>query len=123
VSVLDYARYAELFDFHGFRGNYPSYIVPAPKSVLLGLPDSKAADFEDFDPRPVGWFQDCGGPVPDISPQTSSAPPSFIHKHGITAAYYDKRRVEELLASGHSEASELWRQIVAAIEELHRDGR
>jgi hypothetical protein len=42
VSVLDYARYAELFGFHGFRGNYPSYIVPASKSVLLGLPDSKA---------------------------------------------------------------------------------
>ena len=64
VSVLDYARYAELFGFHGFRDNYPSDIVPAPKSALLGLPDSKAADFEDFDLRPDGWLQDYGGPVP-----------------------------------------------------------
>ena len=63
MSVLDYARYAELFGFHGFRGSYPSDIVPAPKSALLGLPDSKAADFEDLDLRPVGWLQDYGGAV------------------------------------------------------------
>jgi len=47
----------------------------------------------------------------------------LIDKHGIPAAYYAKRRVEELLVSGHSEARELWRQIVAVIEELHRGGR
>jgi hypothetical protein len=58
-----------------------------------------------------------------FSPDISRAAKLLIDKHGIPAAHYAKRRVEELLVSGHSEASELWRQIVAAIEELHRGGR
>jgi len=41
---------------------------------------------------------------------------------GESAAPFANRRGKELLVRGYIDASELWRQIVAAIDELQRDG-
>jgi hypothetical protein len=47
----------------------------------------------------------------------------LIEQRGECAAPYANRRGKELLVRGYIDASELWRQIAAAIEDLQRGGR
>jgi hypothetical protein len=47
----------------------------------------------------------------------------LIDGRGESAAPYANRRGKELLVRGYIDASELWRQIAAAIEDLQRGRR
>ncbi len=44
-----------------------------------------------------------------------------FERHGESAAAWANRRRKQLLIGGGIEASELWRQIVEAVEEMERE--
>ncbi len=58
----------------------------------------------------------------DFDPDIVRAAKLLVEQHGARAAYCAKNRAKQLLVRGDIEASELWRLIIGAIEELQRDG-